>query len=262
LLLVALAAATYIGVRALTEGSVATAVGNGKHLLDVEHRLGIAWEEGIQEVVLPHAWLVTFANWIYIWGHWPVIVVAAVALYRWRYASYRLLRNAVFLSGAVGFLFFALVPVAPPRLLENGLVDTVVAHSRSYRALQPPALTNQYAAFPSLHFGWNLLVGIVLFTAFTAIVIRVFAVLMPLAMGLAVVATANHFVVDVLAGGVIVLAALFAAHLVAARSSRTLRRNARDRHDGERAVRGGAPRRQRPSTASPRRVARHHPRRG
>jgi hypothetical protein len=46
------------------------------------------------------------------------------------------------------------VPVAPPRLLELGLVDTVTSRSDAYRALQPPGLTNQYAALPSLHIGW------------------------------------------------------------------------------------------------------------
>ena len=65
----------------------------------------------------------------------------------------------MFLSGAIGFLFFALLPVAPPRLADPSLIDTVTLHSEAYRALQPPGLTNQYAAFPSLHFGWNLLVG-------------------------------------------------------------------------------------------------------
>jgi PAP2 superfamily len=87
---------------------------------------------------------VTLANWVHIWGHWPVIAAVAIALYRWNRPGYALLRNAVFISGAIGFLFFALLPVAPPRLLEVGLVDTVLERSTAYRALQPPELTNQY----------------------------------------------------------------------------------------------------------------------
>jgi membrane-associated phospholipid phosphatase len=138
-----------------------------------------------------------------------------VILYRSRRASYLLLRNAIFVSAAIGFVFFALLPVAPPRLLDAGLVDTVLERSQSYRALQPPAVTNQYAAFPSLHFGWNLVVGIVLLLTFTHIAIRVFAVLMPVGMALAVVASANHYVLDVLAGGVFVLVGLGLALAVA-----------------------------------------------
>ena len=72
----------------------------------------------------------------------------------------------MFISGLIGFAFFAAFPVAPPRLADRGIVDTVTEYSESYRALQPPALTNKYAAFPSLHAGWNL-VGIVLFQATT-----------------------------------------------------------------------------------------------
>jgi len=87
-------------------------------------------------------------------------------------------------------------------------VDTVTERSHAYRALQPPGLTNQFAAFPSLHFGWNALLAIVVVLSTTVLVIRVAAVLLPLAMGFAVIATANHFVIDVAGGLVVVLVAL------------------------------------------------------
>jgi hypothetical protein len=111
----------------------------------------------------------------------------------------------MFISGAIGFLFFALLPVAPPRLFDPALVDTVTERSDAYRALQPPGLTNQYAAFPSLHFGWNLLLGIVLFKATASVLLRVSAIVGPLAMGAAVVLTANHFVLDLAGGAAVVL---------------------------------------------------------
>jgi hypothetical protein len=211
LALVAVAAAVYGGVRALTEGSVERAVENGEWLLRLERSLGLAWEDAVQSWALSSDTLVDLANWVYIWGHWPVIVASAVILYHTRRASYVLLRNAVFVSAAIGFLFFALCPVAPPRLIDAGLLDTVLERSESYRALQPPALTNQYAAFPSLHFGWNLLVGIVLFVTFSRLAVRIFAVAMPSAMALAVVASANHYVLDVVGGGVIVVVGIVVA---------------------------------------------------
>ena len=217
--LVAGAAAVYGGVRAITEGSVRTAVANGEGVLALERRLGIAWEASVQSELIGSDTLVAMANWIYIWGHWPVIVASAVALYRCRRSSYLLLRNAMFVSGAIGFAFFALLPTAPPRLLDAGLVDTVAERSEAYRALQPPALTNQYAAFPSLHVGWNVLVGIVLAITFTHWAIRTFAVVMPLAMALAVIASANHYVLDVLAGGSIVVVSLVLVSLVSGGAS-------------------------------------------
>lgn len=211
----------YFGVRNLTAGNVDPAFDNAELIYDLEQDLGIAWEDELQDVVLGYDRLVDVANWVYIWGHWPVILGAAVALFLLRRDRYVLLRNALFVSGAIGFLFFALFPVAPPRLLDLGLVDTVTERSHAYRALQPPGLTNQYAAFPSLHAGWNLLVGVVLVLAFSHVAVRVFAVAMPAAMALAVVMTANHFVLDVPAGAIVVLVGLAAALALEARRGAT-----------------------------------------
>lgn len=204
LVIIGLAAAVYGAVRAVTEGSVAQAVANGEAVGRLERTLGIAWEQAVQSLVVGSSALVTLANWIYIFGHWPVILGAATLLYLSKPVHYRVLRNAIITSGLIGFLFFYEIPTAPPRLLDLGLADTVLERSHAYRTLQPPSLTNQYAAMPSLHFGWNLLVGIVLFAAFTSIAVRVFAVAMPIAMGFAVIATANHFVLDVVVSMVVV----------------------------------------------------------
>jgi hypothetical protein len=216
LALVVLAALAYIGVRAVTRGSTADAVANGRRVLDLERTLGIAWEHTAQTSIVGSDALVTLANWVYIWGHWPLIVVAGTVMFVRRRDSYLLLRRAMMVSGALGFAFFALLPVAPPRLMPLALVDTVAERSESYRALQPPALTNPYAALPSLHFGWNLLIGIVLFATFTTFAVRLFAVVMPAAMGVSVVVTANHYVLDVLVGGLLVLLALAVASSIPA----------------------------------------------
>ena len=255
--MIAAAAATYGGVRAVTEGSTRTAVEHGEEILGVERQLGIAWEDALQTPVLGRDLLVTLANWVYIWGHWPVIIAVALALYRWHRPGYTLLRDAIFISGAIGFLFFALLPVAPPRLLDVGLTDTVLERSTAYRALQPPELTNQYAAFPSLHFGWNLLVGIVLLLSFRHLAIRIFAVAMPAAMALAVVVTGNHFVLDVVGGAAVVLVGFTGAIELARKSSPTLNANAAvsDRPPGRLhlSVRRRSPQRQRPAAAAGRR---------
>jgi membrane-associated phospholipid phosphatase len=244
--LVAFAIILYFGIRNLTAGSPAAAFANAGRLLDLERALGLAREEALQAAVTGTDALVTLANWVYIWGHWPVILSAAVVLYVHDRRRYVLLRNALFVSGALGFLFFALFPVAPPRLLPLELVDTVTEQSHAYRALQPPGLTNQYAAFPSLHAGWNLLVGIVVFSATTRLAVRAFAVASPLAMAFAVVVTANHFLVDVVAGAVVVLVGLGVAVLLQRReTAATL-----------------VGRDSRPGRTSPRRPSRREPPRG
>ncbi|MCZ7590392.1 MAG: phosphatase PAP2 family protein [Gaiella sp.] len=218
-LLVAFAILLYFGIRNATVGNADVAFANADRLVTLERHLGIAWEDSLQSAIVSHDALVTAANWVYIWGHWPVILSVATLLYLYRPRQYYLLRNAFFVSGFIGFAFFWLFPVAPPRLLDAGLVDTVTEHSNAYRALQPPGLTNQYAAFPSLHAGWNVLVGIVLVVAVTSLALRLVAVALPVAMSLAVVATANHFVIDVAAGLVVVLIGLVVAIFVQRRET-------------------------------------------
>jgi hypothetical protein len=207
--LVTIAMLVYFGIRNATAGSGKPAVANAEWLYSLEQKLGLAWEKAFQSAVIGSDLLVDLSNWVYIWGHWPVILPSAVLLFLLRRPHYYRLRNAMFISGAIGFLLFGLFPVAPPRLCDLGLVDTVTANSEAYRALQPPGLTNQYAAFPSLHAGWNVLLGIILFQAWHHPVIRAFAILSPIAMALAVVTTANHFVIDVAVGVLVVMVGLW-----------------------------------------------------
>ena len=81
-------------------------------------------------------------------------------------------------------------------------------HAEGYRKALPPSFINEYAAMPSFHAGWNLLLGIELFRVSRNVALRAFAVLMPMAMAFSVVATANHFVLDVFAGAGVVVTAL------------------------------------------------------
>jgi hypothetical protein len=259
--LVAGAILAYFAIRNLTAGSAGDAFANGERLLDLERWLGVNWEGAVQGSIVGRDDLVTVANWIYIWGHWPVILSTAAGLYIWRRDRYYLLRNTLFISGGIGFLFFALVPVAPPRLLEPGLVDTVSSQSHAYRALQPPGLTNQYAALPSLHVGWNLAVGIVLLLTTSHLAIRALAALSPLAMTFAVVATANHFVIDVAAGMTVVLVALAAAVVIEQRKALVVATLAAHGPVPRRwtAVPGRAPSRESPRRPPPRRAPRADP---
>ncbi len=208
------AALAYFGVRGLTEGSQATATAHGQSVLRLERGVGIDIETTVQGWILHHRQIVTAANWVYIWGHWPVIAITFVWLYRNHRPSYLLLRNAMFVSGGIGLIIFMAFPVAPPRLMPGAFVDTVTELSKSYRVLQPPSLVNKYAAVPSLHVGWNLLVGIILFRTIQHKLIRALALLSPLVMASAVVLTANHYVFDAIAGSVIATIGLAGATLI------------------------------------------------
>jgi membrane-associated phospholipid phosphatase len=220
-LLVFVGLLVYFGVRAATDDKASLAEAHARSVVHLEHTLGIAREGDLQRVVIDHHWLVTFANWVYIWGHWPLIAVSAVWLFRHRPDAYRLTRTAIFISGAIGMIIFLTYPVAPPRLTGLGLTDTVTRYSHAYRALQPPSLMDRYAALPSLHFGWDLLVGLTLVRFHPRTLVRILGALMPVAMGLAVIATANHYVIDVIVGGIVAMTGLgLATLLIRARERR------------------------------------------
>ncbi len=205
IVIVAGAVIAYFGVRGLTEGSVATAERNAQFVLDFERSMGVAVEHQMQRALIASDSVVTLANWVYIWMHWPVLIGTLIWLIVVDRDEYIALRNAMIISGLIGLVIFATFPVAPPRLYSPEFVDTVTERSHSYRVLQPPGFVNAYAAVPSLHFGWNLLVGIAWFRVGRSRWWRVAAVLMPAAMAWAVVATANHYVLDVVLGGLIAL---------------------------------------------------------
>jgi hypothetical protein len=207
--IVSLAVFLYFFVRGLMHSKASLAEVHARHLVDVERWLGIFHEPAIQKWTLEQDWLVRVVNSIYIYGHWPVLASTLVWLLWKRRDQFPIYRSALLISGAIGLVFFVLFPMAPPRFLpDQGFVDTVTLHTNAYRVLQPPSFTNQYAAMPSLHVGWNLLMGIAIFTNTRNRFWRAFAILMPLAMYLATILTANHYIMDGIAGSLVALTGL------------------------------------------------------
>jgi len=223
--LVVAAYAAYFVVRGVTEGSTAAATDHALDIAAAERALRIYWEPRMAEFVAGRETLASIANWVYIWGHWPLILLVAVWLFLHRPGVYRLYRNAFVLSGALGLVGFLAYPTAPPRLADPAaFVDTLSRYAQAYRDVEPLGLVNQYAAMPSIHFGWNLLVGIALATTPRSRPLRVFGALVPVAMALSVVVTANHYILDVVAGAAVCLGSLAAVRVA------QLARQARDAH--------------------------------
>lgn len=209
--IVVVAIAIYFGVRGLTVGAVDTAREHALDIVSLERKLGIYIERSIADPVSSSDTLATVANDIYIYGHWPVIAVTMLWL-AWRHRPQFLeLRDAMIISGLLGMLIFVSYPVAPPRLAGLGFVDTITERSEAYRVLQPPAFVNQYAAMPSLHAGWDLLVGIAIFTAASSLALRLIGAVLPVVMATSVMVTANHYLLDVVAGVILVLVGRYVA---------------------------------------------------
>ena len=209
----------YYLVRGLTntETRIDEAVDRGVDIIRVEQSLGIFWEVELQSWVLSYGWLVDFLNYFYLFGHLPVIGVLAVWMYFWHKPQYLLMRNAFLLSGAIALIFYVNFPTAPPRLLPDhlgyGFVDTVFDQYNTGRPWTPGQFVNEYAAFPSMHIGWNLLVGIAMWLASRNFFVRAFAVMMPVLMLSDIILTGNHYIIDALAGTVVMLIGLGVAIL-------------------------------------------------
>jgi PAP2 superfamily protein len=218
-LLLAVAIAVYFGVRSLTAGSAPVAERNADLLVGLERSLGVFAELDLQRLALGVDGMLPVVNVIYIWGHWPVIAAVFGWLAWGRRDAFLVYRNALLISGLVGMVIVATFPVAPPRLMDLGFLDTVTAESVAYRVLQPPAFTNQYAAMPSFHVGWDLLVGIALVREGHRRWMRVVGAALPGLMLFSVVVTGNHYFVDAVVGDAIVLASLWLAVAWAARRS-------------------------------------------
>jgi hypothetical protein len=200
--LIGIALPLYYLARGLSHERVAVAFDNANQLIDVERALGIFWEADLQERVLSYGWMVDTLNAMYLYGHLPIILMIAVWLYFRHRPQYLLMRNAFLISGAIGLVIYVSFPVAPPRLMpeEFGFTDTVFRQYGVSRVANPWFLRNEYAAVPSLHFGWNLLAAVAIWLASRGVALRAFAVLMPLATLAAIVLTANHYFLDAVAG--------------------------------------------------------------
>ena len=200
--LVALAFLLYFLVRGAVVDRHDAAFTNANHVIDVERAIGIFWEPRLQEIVLHCAWLISLFNFIYFWLDFPLIVAVGMWMYFFRRHEYTITRDAILLSGAISLVIYNFFPVMPPRLLPTGaFVGTIEKYNDlSYQAQSLRAFVNPYAAVPSLHFGWAMIIGGAMVATMRQPVLRAFGLLLPWAQLAAIVFTGNHYIIDAAAG--------------------------------------------------------------
>lgn len=219
-LVVVLGVGVYSAIRGLAGGDAAAAVDHAHDLVAVERALGIYWEPALQQLALRQDLLLDVLNSVYIWLHWPLLAAVLVWLVRRHPPQFLVLRDALVVSCALALVVYALYPVAPPRLSGLGLLDTVTTRSHAYRVLQPPGFTNQYAAVPSMHMGWDLLLSLMIVRCAPTRAARAGGWLLPPLMLAAIVLTANHWLLDAVAGIGVALVGLAVAQRLDRRRQR------------------------------------------
>jgi len=190
----------------------ATAIANGLSVLHLEDRLHLTPERVLNHWLAGHITFGRFLADYYDTAHFAVTIAMLVFVY-WRLPErYRFLRNALLGINAIGFIVFWVFPCAPPRMLP-GFVD-IVAVTHAIGAWSTGALAsqaNEYAAMPSLHVAWALWCCVAVWFLRRDWPSRLLAVAYVIFTATAVMATANHYFLDVMAGAATAgLAALIA----------------------------------------------------
>lgn len=211
--LVALAFLLYFIVRGLVVDQHAQALANAREIIDLERQLGIFWEPRMQEWILDKRLLIEIMNFIYFWLDFPLIVGVGLWMYFTHRHEYTVTRDAMLLSGAIALVIYNLYPVMPPRLLPTGeFIGTIEQYNDlSYQASTLSPFVNPYAAMPSLHFGWAMVLGGAMVVTMRNPFLRAFGIALPWMQLMAIVFTANHFILDAFGGVVVCLAGVLLA---------------------------------------------------
>jgi hypothetical protein len=185
--------------RQLASGHTGEAFRNAHHVWDLERWLRLPAEDGVQSLLLHGDVLVRVANTYYATVHFPATVAFLGWLHLRRPGHYVWARRTLAALTGAALVLHLTFPLAPPRMLAGtGLMDTARVYGPSvYGPPRTDTLSNQFAAMPSLHFGWALMVAIGLITA-TRSRWRWLWLLHPLLTLLVIVGTANHYWLDVL----------------------------------------------------------------
>jgi hypothetical protein len=203
-------------VRSHTRDDHAEAVAHAADVLALEERLHLDWEHALQDLTLAVPGLAELSAWYYVAGYLPIVIGTMGWLYARHRDSYRLLRNALLASGAIGMLGYAFYPTAPPRLTEFGFNDPVAAEALG-DAARPAGIANEIAAIPSFHVAWLALAVVVATTVVRARWLRALLLLQPVIMSFVVIGTANHWVLDIPPGLAVAAFGLYVAHRIDAR---------------------------------------------
>jgi PAP2 superfamily len=182
----------------------AQAFTNAKRIIRAERWIGMYQEESIQDWFLRSRPIIQFLNGYYGIAHFVVTIAAMVWCFRKRPWRYRSIRNGLALMtwfALIGFKFF---PLMPPRLLPKryGYVDTleVIGSPWNFKSGPVAQVSNQFAAMPSLHFGWAAWCAVAFWPWATTWPRKVLLLAYPLLTLVAIVATANHYILDALGG--------------------------------------------------------------
>ena len=202
--------------RGLARGGVEAAERHAASIVAAERRLHVFGEGAVQRAAEHVYGLPALLGYAYLSLHLVGTAGILLWVYRRRPHAYRRLRNALVLANALAVVGYAIFPTAPPRLAGVGVTDTVSsATSVNLGSAFAGAFYNPYAAVPSMHIGFSLLVGAAVWRLARRRVWRLAGAFYPVFVLFVIVATGNHFFLDAVAGAAVAVAAVAVTGLAA-----------------------------------------------
>ena len=211
--------AVYQVARGVADRNPAEAIRNGLSVIDVQEKLGGLWELSLQGALLSSDFLIRMTSWTYWLSQFAVVGLALLFVYLRRHDAFLRFRNTILAANVIGLAGYIAFPTAPPRMFgEFGFVDVLGRFSSlNHGSAVVELASNPYAAMPSLHAADSLIVGVTMALLVRRRAFKVLWLAWPAWVAFCVMATGNHFWLDIVAGAVV---ALLAALVVSATSLR------------------------------------------
>jgi len=205
-------------VRGLVDGRAAAAFENARHIVHIERGLGLFFEPSVNGWALDHDWISDVSSWLYVNSHFTITTATLAFLYLRRNDRFYFVRNMFVVAMGIALVGYLVFPTAPPRFLPHLGFQDSVAHFTGVDTQASNVLFNPYAAVPSMHVAFALMLGL----SMAAIVRRRWAKALwsvyPLLVTFVVVATANHWWFDGVAGAATAAVSAVAARELLARA--------------------------------------------
>ncbi|MFN8131868.1 MAG: phosphatase PAP2 family protein [Solirubrobacteraceae bacterium] len=216
----ALFAGAYYGyrfVRGAIDGQAAAAFQNARDIISIERSLHLFVEPSVQAWATSRDAVISFASWMYMNSHFTMTIATLVFIYLFRNSSFYFVRNMFMVAMGLALVGYLVFPTAPPRMLpEWGFTDSVSSFTGIPQdSVTVNALFNPFAAVPSMHVGFSLMLGGSMARLVKPVPLKVAWALYPLVVSFVVIATGNHYWLDALLGALTAVTAYGAATMMA-----------------------------------------------
>ncbi|MBA3359500.1 MAG: phosphatase PAP2 family protein [Thermoleophilaceae bacterium] len=206
-------------VRGIVDGQAVLAFENARTLVDVERTMGLFFEPGLQAWAQGQVWMLTGANWMYVNSHFVITTTFLVWLYIARNHAFYYVRNMFMIAMGLALVGYVAFPTAPPRYMpEWGFTDTVATFVGEAAEQSANVLYNPFAAVPSMHVAFALMISIPAIKLVRLRVLKVAWGLYPVIVTFVVMVTANHFWLDAALGALVAAASASGASYALARA--------------------------------------------